>query len=142
MALGRKTGGRRPGSLNESTKRRLRLLEAINEDDRKIIEGVIRDAKAGDHGARQLYFRYLRPAPPQEIFLAAFHYAVPESVEVARNTILALGARLAEGEISLEAHNALVDNLRAFLADKAAEQQRLLETLEADHELRNPRRTP
>ena len=57
-------------------------------------------------------------------------YAAPRTVDEARATILELGARLAKREISVEAHDALVNGLRAYLGDRAAEQQRELDRLE------------
>jgi len=44
--------------------------------------------------------------------------------------ILVLGERVARNEISVEAHEVLLNNLRAYLGDKAAEQQRTLDDLE------------
>jgi hypothetical protein len=44
--------------------------------------------------------------------------------------ILVLGERVARSEISVEAHDVLLGNLRAYLGDKAAEQQRTLDDLE------------
>jgi hypothetical protein len=49
---------------------------------------------------------------------------------IAREAILALGGRLAKGEISVELHDGLINGLRAFLGDKAAEQKRRLAELE------------
>jgi hypothetical protein len=37
---------------------------------------------------------------------------------------------VAQNEISIEAHDVLLGNLRAYLGDKAAEQQRTLDELE------------
>jgi hypothetical protein len=71
-------------------------------------------------------------APKVETFTAPIDYARPASVEAARERILELGERLAKGEISVEIHDALVGGLRAYLGDKAVEQERLLAKLEAD----------
>jgi hypothetical protein len=49
---------------------------------------------------------------------------------VSIGAILSLGERMARREISVEAHNALVNGLRAYLGDKAAEQQKKLDELE------------
>jgi len=91
---------------------------------------VIADAKIKDVEARRLYFRYVRPPPPRETFVGPIDYAAPKTIEEARLRILALGERLAKREISVEAHNALVDNLKAYLSDKATEQQKRLDELE------------
>jgi hypothetical protein len=126
-----KVGGRRKGALNHNTMRERRLV--ADKDDRKIIDGVIEASKAGDASARVVYFRYVRPASPRAgTFLKPIDYKVPTTVEEAHAAILALGGRLAKGEISLEAHDALVGGLRAFLAAKAAEQERRPSELEAE----------
>ena len=44
--------------------------------------------------------------------------------------ILVLGERVARGELSIEAHAVLLDNLKAYLGDKAAEQERRVSELE------------
>jgi uncharacterized protein with von Willebrand factor type A (vWA) domain len=44
--------------------------------------------------------------------------------------ILVLGERVARNEISNETHDVLLGNLSAYLGDKAAEQQRMLDDLE------------
>jgi hypothetical protein len=71
-------------------------------------------------------------APRQETFIGPIDYTKPSTVEGARETILALGERLARREISVEAHDALVNGLRTYLADRAADQQRELDRLKAD----------
>jgi hypothetical protein len=129
MAHGRKTGGRKKGTPNKSTERRRRLLAAIDDDDREIIDRVIADARNGDHAARQIYFRFLRPSS-RETFVRPIGYAKPKSVEQARELVLGLGECLAKGEVSVEAHDALVGGLKVYLSDKAAEQQRKLDDLE------------
>ncbi len=50
-------------------------------------------------------------------------------VSPASTVILKLGARLARGEISVTAHDALVAGLKAYLSDRAAEQQKILDEL-------------
>jgi hypothetical protein len=124
--------GRRKGTPNKATAHRRRLLEAINADDKAIIDRVIADARSGDHAARQIYFRYMRPLRRPETFLDPADYKTPETPEEARAMIFRLSDRLAKGEISLEMHDALVNDLRAFLGDKAVEQERLLTKLEND----------
>jgi hypothetical protein len=43
--------------------------------------------------------------------------------------ILALGGRMARGETSIEEHIVLLDNLKAYLGNKAAEQEKRLTEL-------------
>jgi hypothetical protein len=122
-----KVGGRRKGTPNKGTERERRLI--AEGDDKAIVEKVVNDAKAGDVEARRVYFRHLRPPPP-ETFVGPIEYEAPKTIEAARATILELGERLARREISVEAHDALVNGIRAYLGDKAAEQQRKLDELE------------
>lgn len=134
MARGRKTGGRRAGTPNQATAHRRRLLEAINADDKIILGRVIAEAKAGDHAARNLYFRYVRPERRPETFLDPTEHKKPETVEEARAEILELSERLTRGEISLETHDAKVNDLRIFLGDTAVDQRRELDRLKASLE--------
>ena len=67
---------------------------------------------------------------PRETRLSPIPYAAPKTVDETRAAILELGVRLAKGEISIEAHDALVGGLRAYLGDKAAEQEKMLARLE------------
>ena len=72
-----------------------------------------------------------KPAPSHtEAFVAVDSYEEPKTVEEARSLILKLGVRLARGEISVMAHDALINGLRAYLGDKAAEQEKILAQLE------------
>jgi hypothetical protein len=130
MARGKKTGGRRKGTPNKATVRRRRLLDAIDDDDKAIVDRVILGARNGDPEATRIYFRYLRPSAAREMFVRPIAYAEPKTVEEARATLLVLGVRLAKGEISIEAHDTLVGGLRVYLSDKAAEQQKQLDALE------------
>jgi hypothetical protein len=71
-------------------------------------------------------YQYPKPAP---MYVAVDGYEEPKTVEEARALILKLGTRLAKGEISVTAHDALVNGIRTYLGDKAAEQQRILDDL-------------
>ena len=62
--------------------------------------------------------------------MAVDDYAAPKTADEARGLILELGERLAKREISVEAHDALVGGIKAYLSDKAAEQQKRLDELE------------
>jgi hypothetical protein len=126
--------GRGKGTANKATQHRRRLLEAINADDKIILDRVIAEAKAGDHAARNLYFRYLRPERRPETFLDSTEHKKPGTVEEARAEILELSERLSKGEISLETHDAKVNDLRIYLGDTAVEQKRDLDRLKASLE--------
>jgi hypothetical protein len=121
--------GRRAGTPNKATVRERELRRVASEDDRTIVNDVIQRAKAGDVEARRLYFRYLRP-PLHESFILPVEYRAPRSPEEARALVLELGERLTRGEISVQAHSVLVEGLKVYLTDKAAEQGRRLDELE------------
>jgi hypothetical protein len=70
----------------------------------------------------------LRPPTPR--FLTPIDYTPPQSLEEARATFLSLSERLMAGEIPLEAHDALVAGLKAYLGDMTAEQEKRLARLE------------
>jgi hypothetical protein len=121
--------GKRKGSLNKGTIRTRRLI--AEGDEKKIIDKTTNDAKSGNLQAQALYYKFLRPPPPRpETFIGPIDYVKPSGIEGAREAILALGERAAKHEISVEAHDTLVNGLKAYLADKAAEQQRKLDELE------------
>ncbi len=73
-------------------------------------------------------YQHPKPAP---MYVAVDGYEEPKTVEEARTLILKLGARLARGEISVVAHDALVNGIKVYLGDKAAEQEKILARLEA-----------
>jgi hypothetical protein len=83
---------------------------------------------------------YQRPKPTPshtEAFVAVEGYEEPKTVEEARALILTLGARLAKGEVSVQAHDALINGLKAYLGDKASSpDSKPLCALGKAHELR------
>jgi len=66
----------------------------------------------------------------RQTFIEPVDYTAPTTPEEARATILVLGERVARGELSIEVHAVLLDNLKAYLGDKAAEQERRVSELE------------
>jgi hypothetical protein len=105
-----------------------------------IVRKTLSEAKAGNFAAMKLYYRYLRSPPPRMTLALAFSYTRPTSIDAAREAILDLGVRLARGELTIETHDSLIAGLRAYLNDRAAEQQKRLEEFEAEFELRDPHR--
>jgi hypothetical protein len=69
--------------------------------------------------------------PPLTRYLGPHPYRAPANVEEARAMILTLGEQLADHAIPVELHDSLVNRLRVYLGDKAAEQERRLAELEA-----------
>jgi hypothetical protein len=132
--------GRRAGTPNKATERARRLI--AEGRDRAIVDKITEGAETGDRAFAAMYLKHLRPPRPRETFVTPIpDYAKPASIEAARQAILDLGERLAKGELSIEAHDALVGGLRTYLNDKAAEQQRLLEQYEAERDgIRDPHR--
>jgi hypothetical protein len=118
--------GKRKGSHNKGTERARRLI--FEADDKAIVDRVILGAKNGEPEPLRVYFRYLRPPTPR--FLNPIDYTPPQSLEEARAAFLALGKRLMDGEIPLEAHDALIAGLKAYLGDMTAEQEKRLARLE------------
>lgn len=118
--------GRRRGTPNRGTERARRLIS--DDDDKQIVERVITGAKNGEPEPLRVYFRYLRPPTPR--FLTPIDYTSPQSLEEARAAFLELGQRLMNGEIPLEAHDALITGLKAYLGDTTAEQEKRLSRLE------------
>jgi hypothetical protein len=140
----KKFGGRKRGSIRalDHPDGLVRLVAMMESEDPLITpELKLRAAIA------VASFQHCKPtAPRAETFITRpIDYKAPETVEEARGTILTLGERLARAEISIEAHDALVNGLKAFLGDRAAEQERLLAQLQEDlghngraHDLRQP----
>ena len=121
--------GRRKGTPNRSTERARRLISEA--DDKTIVDKVVKDAKANNPAALALYFRFLRPpAPRAKTFIEPIDYMSPKTIEEARRAILELGERLAKGELPIELHDALVNGIKAYLGDRAVEQEKILARLE------------
>jgi hypothetical protein len=124
-ANGRFTAGHRfslgklPGERNRATLMAERLL---SKD--------VTAAKAGEPWALKFIGERFVPLVSRQTFIEPVDYTAPATPEEARATILVLGERVARGELSIEAHAVLLDNLKAYLGDKAAEQERRVSELE------------
>src|ERR1700722_19047955 len=137
FAKGRaKTGGRQKGVRNKRTVfteanpypdglEHLAMVVAASDDPTITHELRLRAAIG------LAAYQHPKPAPTRdETFIGPIDYTAPTTPEEARATLLALGERLARREISVEAHDALIGGIKAYLGDKAAEQQRVLDELE------------
>jgi hypothetical protein len=131
-----KSGGRKKGARNKRTvaaapqtypdalEHLAKIVATTPETDPTITQELRLRAAIG-------LAQYQHPKPWMSRFIGPIDgYAAPRTVDEARATILELGARLAKREISVEAHDALVNGLRVYLGDRAAEQQRQLDRLE------------
>jgi hypothetical protein len=129
-----KTGGRAKGQRNRRTIEAaiaktdaLKYLSDLIESDDATInrEFKVRAAIA------LAQYQQPKPAPARsETFVGLADYVAPTTPEEARALILTLGERLARREVSVEAHDCLVNGLKTFLGDVAADQERRLADLE------------
>ena len=119
--------GKLPGERNRATLMAERLLSKdVTAAMRKIGAAV----RAGEPWALKFIGERFVPLTSRQTFIGPIDYTTPTTPEEARAMILVLGERVARNEISVEAHDVLLGNLRAYLGDKAAEQQRTLDELE------------
>jgi len=75
-------------------------------------------------------YQHPKPTPVEIETFISLDYVAPKSPQEARDLILSLGERATRGEISVQAHELLIANLKAYLTDKAAEQEKKLTALE------------
>jgi hypothetical protein len=127
---GRKKGARNKRTLAASPKTYPDALEhlakAVANDDGTVTPDLKLRAAIG-----VATYQHPKPAPFRtETFIGPIDYTAPKTPEEARQTILDLGERMARREISVEAHDALINGIRACLNDKAAEQEQRLADLE------------
>ena len=100
----------------------------LKEVVKKVVEA--RKAKNGRSWACKLIIeRLVGPAreAPRLTIIGPVDYEAPRTAAEARAMILVLGGKVARGEISVEAHDVLFGNLRAYLADRAAELEAVVE---------------
>jgi hypothetical protein len=134
FAKGRpKTGGRKKGARNKRTLAaepkvypnsldHLAAVMAATDDPSTTPELRLRAAIA--------LAQYQHPKPAPSRFLNPIDYTPPQSLEEARAAFLELGQRLMQGKIPLEAHDVLIDGIKAYLSDVTAEQEKRLTRLE------------
>ena len=128
FALGNKVSrGKLPGERNRATLMAERLL---SKDAAAAMRKIGAAAKAGEPWALKFIGERFVPLTLRQTFIEPVDYTAPTTPEEARATILVLGERVARGELSVEAHSVLLDNLQAYLGDKAAEQERRVSELE------------
>ena len=129
-----KMGGRQKGKRNKRTLDAAPRLDALDHIEKVMAtdDGTISPDVRLRAATVLAAYQHSRPAPTRtETFVVVNSYAAPKTVEEARLAILELGLLLAKGGVSVEAHDALVGGLKAYLGDKAAEQQKKLDELEA-----------
>ena len=102
----------------------------MSADAKEIVEKLVEKAKNGELWALKFIGERFVPLVSRQTFIEPVDYTAPTTPEEARATILVLGERVARGQLSIEAHAVLLDNLKAYLGDRAAEQQRMLDDLE------------
>ena len=137
---GRKTDGRfapgnkaSPGKAKGTRHKATAIAEKLFAADiAAVAKKVVEAAKNGESWACRLIIeRLIGPAreAPEQTFLS-LDYSAPTTPEEARASILVLGERAARGEISTQAYDVLIGNLRAYLSDRAVEQEQKLTALE------------
>ena len=119
--------GKLPGERNRATLMAERLL---SKDATAAMRKIGAAAKAGEPWALKFIGERFVPLVSRQTFIEPVDYTAPTTPEEARAMILVLGERVAKGELSVEAHSVLLDNLQAYLGDKAAEQERRVSELE------------
>jgi hypothetical protein len=107
--------GRRKGTPNRGTLRAYQLI--ADNRDRKIVEGVIIDAENGDHAARQLYFRYLRPPQPKSAPFTPqpFDFRRPTTMEEAAQENLRISEAVASGRLDHDTGQFLIVSLKTHV---------------------------
>jgi hypothetical protein len=119
--------GKPKGARHKATRMAEQLL---SKDAAAAMRKIGAAAKAGEPWALKFIGERFVPLVSRQTFIEPVDYTAPTTPEEARATILVLGERVARGELSIEAHAVLLDNLKAYLGDRAAEQQRMLDDLE------------
>ena len=119
--------GKPKGARHRATVMAEKLFAA---DTKEVVKKVVEAAKNGESWACKLIIeRLIGPAreAPGLTTIGPVDYAEPRTAAEARAMILVLGGKVARGEISVEAHDVLLGNLRAYLADRAAELEAVVE---------------
>jgi hypothetical protein len=128
FAAGNKSSRGRPkGARDRATTIAEKLFAA---DVEEVVKKVVEAAKNGESWACKLIIeRLVGPAreAPRLTIIGPVDYEEPRTAADARAMILVLGGKVARGEISVEAHDVLFGNLRAYLADRAAELEAVVE---------------
>lgn len=126
--------GRKPGGRNKRTLLALpktypdalaHLVAVIESNDGTITPELKVRAAIG-----LAAYQHPKPTPAQTETFISLDYVAPKTPEEARAIILTLGERATRGEISVQAHDLLIGNLRVYLTDKAAEQEKKLAAIE------------
>jgi hypothetical protein len=132
-ANGRFTAGHRFSRgklLGERNRATLMAERLLSKDVTAAMRKIGAAVRAGEPWALKFIGERFVPLVSRQTFIEPVDYTAPTTPEEARATILVLGERVARGELSIEAHAVLLDNLKAYLGDRAAEQQRMLDDLE------------
>ena len=105
-----------PAGMPRGTERKVtRLVRKLSEQATpEIVEGIIKDALAGDAQARALFLKYLAPALPRPT-PTPIKLTAPKSGEEALAQIAQLAGGLARGELDLEASRLVIDSLHTYL---------------------------
>jgi hypothetical protein len=111
----KKVGGRKRGTPNKKSRKEVVTKTAAEQ----IVERIVRKALRGSIEHEKLFLRFLRPR--LQTFLGPIPFVVPRDAEEARAAILSLAGQLASAKLSLELHDALVNDLRVYLGAVAVD---------------------
>ncbi|HZZ23594.1 MAG TPA: hypothetical protein VFE60_13930 [Roseiarcus sp.] len=108
-------GGRRKGTPNRGTVRAHRLVSEAS--DKVIVDKVVQDAESGDHAARQIYFRFLRPPQPKSASFTPqpFELRKPTTMEEAGAETLRIADAVALGQLDHDSGQFLIAALKTFV---------------------------
>ena len=126
-----KTGGRKSGSRNKRTIAAAARPDALLHLEKVMTstDGTITPDLKLRAAIALAQYQHSKPIPSK--LVDPIPYTAPKTVDEARALILELGERFAKGEIGAEAHDVLVGGLKAYLGDRAAEQEKIFARLEA-----------
>jgi hypothetical protein len=85
--------------------------------DKTIVDKVVQDAESGDHAARQIYFRYLRPPQPKTASFTPqpFDFRKPASMEEAAAENLRIAEAVAAGTLDHDTGQFLIAALKTHV---------------------------
>ena len=128
-----KIGGRKPGVRNKKTVAARERADALDFIEKVVAtdDGTITSDVRLRAAATLARYEHPQPSPSRtETYVEIRGYVAPTTAIEAGQTLIALGEKLARGEISVEAHDALTGSLQTFLSSKAIDQEKRLAEIE------------
>jgi len=135
MQFQRGQSGNPAGGPKGPKKRPERIRKLIAENSYEIIEAILRDAKAGDVAARQMFMKYMWAR--QRFISTPITLPLIDSLEVARAHIAILASMAMRGEIDLDSTTAISRTIALAAGLRLEELEELLADREADRRSSN-----